>query len=194
MEAPYDLHIDAVGSFDVRSIAGVAALCALVACSPARDRAAEAVSAAKATVSARLTGRAVPNVVVPRLGDGTGSLAEYRGRAVLANLWATWCGPCKREMPALQRLSEAYRARGFVVVGIDDGEPASIVKRFVRSVEVTYPILLDSDMRYATAFSILGLPTSVFVRNNGIVDDAITGELSYSRMKRSTDRLLGDAK
>ncbi len=109
---------------------------------------------------------------------------------MLANLWATWCTPCRREMPALERLWKADRTRGFVVVGIDEGEQRDAVARFVRSVGVTYPILLDRDMQYATAFSVFGFPTSVLVRPDGNVDAVATGELGYKQMQAQAESVL----
>lgn len=176
----------------VRSITVVVLLCVLAGCSSPKDAADRAVSRAKATVSGRLAGRPMASFVVPRLGIGTGSLADYRGRPVLANLWATWCPPCRREMPALEQLWRTYRARGFVVVGIDEGEPRSAVAGWVRSIGITYAILLDQNMQYATELSVLGFPTSVFVRRDGTVDAVATGELDYTQMKMRAEHVLSE--
>ncbi|MDE2571160.1 MAG: TlpA family protein disulfide reductase, partial [bacterium] len=137
-----------------------------------------------------LVGNPVPNFVVPRLEGGTGSLADYRGKAVLANLWATWCPPCRHEMPALERLFKTYASRGFVVVGIDQGESASVVSVYLKKVGVTYPILLDNEQQYGPAFQAFGLPTSVFVERDGTVFAAHDGELTYAQMVKTAERLL----
>jgi thiol-disulfide isomerase/thioredoxin len=152
---------------------------------------ARALLAKKAAVNDRMAGKPVANFRVLRLKGGIGSLQAYGGRPVLANLWATWCDPCKREMPALERLWKTNRTQGFVVVGIDEGEQRAAVARFVRSVGVTYPILVDQDLRYATASSVLGFPTSVFVRRDGTVDAVVTGELDYAQMQARAERILG---
>ena len=140
-----------------------------------------------------LAGKLAPSFAVKRLNGGTSSLSSYRGKYVVANLWATWCPPCRHEMPALQRLSRAYARRNVVVVGIDQGEDEGVVARYVRSVGVTYPILLDSDLRYGSAFAALGLPTSVFIDAGGTVRMQIDGEMSYTRMAALTDLLLRPA-
>ena len=140
-----------------------------------------------------LAGKPAPSFAVKRLSGGTSSLSSFRGRYVVANLWATWCTPCRHEMPALQRLSRAYARRNVVVVGIDQGEDEGVVARYVRLVGVTYPILIDSDQRYATAFAAIGLPTSVFIDAGSTVRMQVDGEMSYTRMVALTDRLLRSA-
>lgn len=132
-----------------------------------------------------------PNFVVSRLDGGVGSIGDYSGRAVLVNLWATWCPPCRREMPSLQRLSRAYAHRNLVVVGIDQGEGDDVVRRYIRAVRVTYPILLDRDQQYGDAFMAVGIPTSVFVRADGTVAAVIHGAMSYRQMVERSDSTLG---
>ena len=131
-----------------------------------------------------------PTFLVGRLGGGNGSLKDYRGHAVVANVWATWCPPCRHEMPALQRLSKADASRGLIVVGLDQGEEGSVVEKFVRSIGVTYPILLDQEQKYGTAFQVVGLPTSAFIRPNGTVQTVVTGEMSYETMVKRSEQLL----
>src|SRR5512143_1365823 len=76
--------------------------------------------------------------------DGAGhTLADYRGQVVLVNLWATWCPPCQAEMPVLQKYFERYQAEGFTVVAIEDGEPESDVRSFVKQHGLTFPVWLD---------------------------------------------------
>ncbi len=93
-------------------------------------------------------------------------------------------------MPALQRLSRAYAARGLIVVGLDQGEGDDVVRRYVRSIGVTYPILMDRDQRYGEAFLVVGLPTSVFVRADGTVAAVVDGEMSYRQMVDRSDSAL----
>ncbi|TAM56400.1 TlpA family protein disulfide reductase [bacterium] len=163
---------------------GFAALLTTAACNRSAD--ATAVGGLQG-----LVGRPVPNFSVPRLGGGTGSLADYRGKAVLANLWATWCPPCRHEMPNLERLYHTYAPHGFVIVGIDQGEAASVVAAYIKKVGVTYPILLDNDQQYGPAFQAVGLPTSVFVKRDGTVSAAFDGELTYEKMRANAQAALG---
>lgn len=132
----------------------------------------------------------VPSFAVSRLEGGTGFLRAYRGHAIVANVWATWCPPCRCEMPALQKLSRAYAPRGLVVVGLDQGEADDVVRRFMRSMGVTYPILIDRDQRYGQSFMVPGLPTTVFVRPDGTVATVVYGEMSYALMVQHSEALL----
>ncbi len=140
--------------------------------------------------SSELVGKTVPNFVVPQLDCGAKSLRAYRGRAVLANLWATWCPPCRHEMPALQRLSNSYTARGLTVIGIDQGEADDVVRRYIRSIHVTYPILMDRDQRYGQSFIAVGLPTSVFIGPDGTVVGIVDGEMTYQQMIKHSESAL----
>lgn len=94
-------------------------------------------------------------------------------------------------MPSLQRLSRAYAHRNLVVVGIDQGEGDDVVRRYIRAVRVTYPILLDRDQQYGDAFMAVGIPTSVFVRADGTVAAVIHGAMSYRQMVERSDSTLG---
>lgn len=98
------------------------------------------------------------------------SLAEYRGRVVLINLWATWCEPCKREMPALQAFHDKYNDDGFSVIAINDGDPTADVLQFVKDFRLTFPVWLDPTyIATEDAFKTMGLPSSFVIDRNGIV-------------------------
>ncbi len=138
-------------------------------------------------------GQAVPSFEIGRLDGKATSLRAFRGHAVFANLWATWCPPCRHEMPALERIARLYAVRGLIVAGIDQGESDEVVRRFVRSIGVTYPILMDREQQYGTTFEVVGLPTTVFVRPDGTFDEKFTGELSFSQMRDEAEHLVGQA-
>jgi len=110
------------------------------------------------------------------------ALDSYRGRVVVMNLWATWCPPCRAEMPDLQRLYAAYGAQGLVVLGINQGESGSRASEFAHSLGIHFPILLDADQQYGRTYSALGLPTTVVVDRNGIIARGFDGPLSYAQM------------
>jgi thiol-disulfide isomerase/thioredoxin len=95
-------------------------------------------------------------------------LAAEKGNVVLLNVWATWCGPCRFEIPELQKLHDRYGKRGFKVVGVsvDEGDPAE-VKQFVAEQKMNYPVVLDPDGRIANLLQTMVLPTTVLVDRNG---------------------------
>ena len=127
-----------------------------------------------------------------RLQTDTGasaSLAQYRGRIVVLNLWATWCPPCRAEMPELQRLAEADAGRGVVVIGVNQGESAESARAFARSLQIRYPIWMDDRQLYGRAFTALGLPTTVVVGSNGIVVHGYDGALTYDQLRAALSGL-----
>lgn len=95
-------------------------------------------------------------------------LASKRDKVVLLNVWATWCGPCRYEIPELQAIHDKYAARGFEVIGVSvDESGAEAVRQFVTEQKMTYPIVLDAEGKLANILQTSVLPTSVIVDRNG---------------------------
>ena len=88
-------------------------------------------------------------------------------KAVLLNFWATWCPPCREEIPDLIRLQNEYGQKGFTVLGIDVGESPTKVSSFMNKMGINYPVLLDRDQQVATRYGIVGIPTSYLVSSDG---------------------------
>jgi peroxiredoxin len=128
------------------------------------------------------------------LHDDTGvpvSLARYRGDVVVMNLWASWCPPCRAEMPDLQRVADAYRARRLVIVGVNEGETAGRAHAFAAALGIAFPIWVDEDQRYGRAYGALGLPTTVIVGRDGKVLRGFDGALSYEQMREAVSASVG---
>lgn len=136
-------------------------------------------------------GQTASDLALPSLDGGSVELASYRGRkSVLINFWATWCGPCRQEMPALDRLRRERRET-LEVIGVSlDRTGAARVRAFVREVGVTFPILLDPEATSARAYRVRGLPTTVIVGVDGVVRHR---ELGYRDWDRAESRALVDA-
>ncbi len=130
-----------------------------------------------------LTGAPAASYDVKRLDGRTDALDRYRGSVVLMNLWATWCPPCREEMPDLQRFSQEMKSKGVVVLGVDQGESAAATGAFARAHGVTFPILLDADQQYGRSYAAIGLPTTVIVDRSGHVVRGIDGALSLAQMR-----------
>src|SRR5919201_2641192 len=95
-----------------------------------------------------------PDFVVPRLGSGSIILKELRGQVVFLNFWATWCPPCREEMPSMERLYTRYKGRGFTIVAISiDHGALQGVERFVKSLALTFPIGLDPRLAVANSYA-----------------------------------------
>ena len=143
-------------------------------------------------------GDLVPNF---RLQDVSGQpveLADLEGKAIVLNFWATWCPPCRREMPMLDTMNKAYADKGAVIVGIDVGESSQVVGRYISEVGVSYPIWVDGfpskDFDGTQAlhrqFGGLGLPTTVFIDPGGIIRSFQVGELSAGIVQSKIEAML----
>lgn len=118
------------------------------------------------------------------------SLAAYRGKVVVLNLWASWCPPCRAEMPDLQRFSAAYARRGVVVIGINQGESAQRARAYASSLGIAFPIWLDENQRYGRVFTVLGMPTTVIVGRDGNVVRGFDGALTFDEMRAAVSASL----
>jgi thiol-disulfide isomerase/thioredoxin len=131
----------------------------------------------------------MPAFALPPLRRSDVSLSSLRGKDVLVNVWATWCGPCRREMPALAALARKMGPR-LEVVAIDQGEDAQVVNAYVKQFGVGFPVYLDRDQRVGTMLHLVGLPSSFFVDRSGVVRDAVDGEMTYQMMAEKAQRLV----
>jgi len=105
------------------------------------------------------------------------SLSQYRGKIVLLNFWATWCKPCTTEMPAMQTAYDKLRDKGFVVLAVNELEDDAKVREHIKQYGHTFPVLMDRDNKVANQFGVFGLPVSVFIDQEGRVQEYIKGGL-----------------
>lgn len=132
-----------------------------------------------------LAGAPAQSFPVKRVDGSPDALGNYRGHVVVMNLWATWCPPCREEMPALERLYREYRSKGVVVIGVDQGEAAHVAAAYARAHGVTYPILVDEDQDYGRAYAAVGLPTTIVVGRDGHIVKGVDGELTLAQMREA---------
>ena len=125
------------------------------------------------------TNFSAPDVTLTDTHGVTHSLADYRGQVVLVNLWATWCPPCKAEMPTLQAYYKKYQNEGFTIVAINDGDPTTDVLQFEQDYQLSFPIWLDPKY-YATeqAFKTVNLPSSFLIDRDGSIRLQWVGAIS----------------
>ena len=135
-----------------------------------------------------------PALALPDLDGKVRDLASLKGKVVLINFWATWCQPCRREMPSMERLQQALAGEPFVVLAVDVGEDADTIEAFTSQLDTvpTFPILLDTRSRTMQAWKVAGLPTTYLVDQQGrVVASAIGGrEFDHPDVVRAIRELL----
>ena len=128
-------------------------------------------------------GQAAPDFTLPNLLDGKGSisLASYRGTPVLVNFWATWCVPCKDEMPLLEAAHKKWGSKvQFIGIDRQDYKPDALT--FAQNTHVTYPLAADPNATLDGAYRLRGMPTSVFIDRDGRIVDRVTGPVTKSQL------------
>ena len=120
-------------------------------------------------------GALAPDFLLERLDSGEIRLSELRGRPVVLNFWATWCSPCRKEMPQLIKAYDSLQDQGLVVIGLNLQEGKSIVRPFADDFGIKFPIAIDHDGEVGDRYRLLGLPTTFFIDRNGVVRSVFTG-------------------
>jgi len=116
-----------------------------------------------------------PDFQLPTLDGKVISLRDFRGRPVLLNFWASWCGPCRFEMPFLENVYRARSGEGLVVLAVNLQESPERVREFVERMGISFPVLLASSPEVPLAYNIRSLPTTFFIDKNGIIRDIKIG-------------------
>jgi peroxiredoxin len=126
-------------------------------------------------------GGAAPALELADLEGKKHRLRDYRGSAVLVNFWATWCVPCREEMPSIERLRASLEGRRFVVLAVNLAEPESRIRKFLEAVPVGFPVLLDRDANASKAWQARVLPATFIVGPDGAIRYRHVGELDWSK-------------
>ncbi|MGE5618840.1 MAG: TlpA family protein disulfide reductase [Sphingomonadaceae bacterium] len=145
--------------------------------------------AARPDVGPRV-GNLAPDFSLKGLDGQTVRLSELRGKPVLVNFWATWCPPCRQEMPDLEKVYQRYRDEGVVFLGVNKEEDAETVRKFVEQNRYSWTFLLDSDGKVGNSYWVSGIPTSYFVDREGIVRDIHIGILNVSLLEAKLGKIL----
>lgn len=133
-------------------------------------------------------GYLAPDFTLATLDGGEFNLREVRGTPVVLNFWATWCGPCRRELPALQAAAERYDGE-VLIVGVDQGEEASTVQEFVDELGLTFTIPMDAEMQVAHDYNVMGMPTTFFVDADGVIRHVWAGEMNSVTLAEGISRI-----
>lgn len=144
------------------------------------------------------TGDSAPEFTLLNLRGERVSFSSLNGRGVVLNFWASWCGPCRREMPLLDSVHKKYSPRGVTIVGINLDEPLATVKAFIESIGVSYPIWVDPPANESGVdgtralyirFGGIGLPTTFFIDANGIIQQRQIGELNRAFLQNGAEAI-----
>ncbi len=136
-------------------------------------------------------GSVAPDFSLPALVGEAQSLRDYRGHVVVLNFWASWCGPCRAEMPDMQVVYGELRDRGLVVLGVNQGEGRDQVQAFAGDFGLSFPILLDADRSVGALYGVDAYPTTFIIDTSGVIRQVIVGgPLSRMVLRGMVDGLL----
>jgi len=131
--------------------------------------------------------RAAPDFLLEKLDGGTVRLSDLQGKAVLVNFWATWCQPCRSEVPHLVAAYERYRQEGLEIVAVNLQEDEDTIADFVEEFGVEFPVVVDRSGDVADEYRVPGIPTSYFVDRSGVVRSIYTGPLVGQQSRQGID-------
>ncbi len=134
-----------------------------------RDRAQHSIASSGEAAGSivRKVGEAIPDLELRTLSGSVVTLSELDSKVTLINFWATWCGPCVKEMPSLQKLSDAYSAKGLNVIGINlDEDPEAVLEKFLEKNQIKFRSFVDSKGDLADRFNVSGLPLTLVIDKN----------------------------
>ncbi len=109
-----------------------------------------------------------PDFTLPALGGKSLSLSQYKGQVVMINFWATWCGPCRQEMPLLDAMYKKYKAMGFTLIGVNVEPDSKAAEEFLRKLPVSFPVAFDAESKVSQLYNVQGMPSTVIVDRKGI--------------------------
>jgi cytochrome c biogenesis protein CcmG/thiol:disulfide interchange protein DsbE len=143
------------------------------------------------TAAVAAKGHDAPDFVLTDLQGQTVKLSDLRGKAVVLNFWATWCPPCKQEIPWLVELQKRYGGQGLQIVGVsmDDGDPKDVVK-FAAENSINYPVLIGEEKVAEQYGGIDYLPTTFYIDRNGVVLDRVFGQPEREEIEQNVKRAI----
>jgi peroxiredoxin len=161
---------------------------------PPDTTAASAVVTDVALTPAPLADHPAPDFSLANL-DGTNiALIDLKGQVLLINVWATWCPPCRVEMPSIQAAYEQYHDQGFTVLAVNLQEDPAAVAAFMRDYQLTFPALLDRNGQVSRAYQAVALPSSFFVDHRGVIRAVYRGPMPRSTIVGTVEQLLLEGK
>ncbi len=122
-----------------------------------------------------------PGFRLKNLQGDHSKLSDYHGKVVLLNFWATWCAPCRKEMPGMEKLWQTYRGQGLVILAVStDSGGESRIRNFASRLGLTFPILLDADSQASDRYRVAGIPVSFLIDRQGRIVDRVLGSKEWA--------------
>jgi thiol-disulfide isomerase/thioredoxin len=152
------------------------------------------VQAGAAPIQAPQVGFAAPDINLRNAQDEAVQLSDFRGQPVIINLWASWCGPCRAEMPAIQRVSEEYADQGLVILAVNatNQDSQANAMAFVAEHRLTFPILFDIDGLVSQVYRLQALPSTYFVDQFGVIEEVVIGgPMAEALLRTRAENLFG---
>lgn len=122
-----------------------------------------------------MRGKTAPDFTLPTLDGGVMKLAEHKGKLIFLNIWASWCAPCREEMPSMQRLAGKLKGANFAMLTISIDKNKEDAAKFVKELNLTFPVALDPDQKVAPLYKITGVPETYIISPEGVVTHHLIG-------------------
>lgn len=127
-------------------------------------------------------GAEAPDFELVDLNGNIHRLSDYKGQGVLLNFWGTWCEPCKREFPAIERQYKSFEEQGVRVLAVNIAETEFEVKNYVKSMSMTFPVAIDPTKSVMNAYNVTNLPATILINAEGKVEKIVTGEMKEAQI------------
>jgi len=183
--------------FHRNALAAIFSICVVfLACKPRQADAQVSSEAERALRNANiqvLRQRPDPrDFMLPLLTGGNATLSSYKGKVVILNFWATWCPPCRTEMPSMETLYQRFNAQGLEILAVDIGEDLSTVRQFISNSGYSFPVMLDSGNRVSSVYGMKAIPTSYIIDREGKIIGRVVGGILWDNQRVITaiDALL----
>lgn len=142
--------------------------------------------------SGRAPSATAPDFTLPAVAGESITLSTLKGEVVLINIWATWCAPCRAEMPEIQATYARYQAKGFTTLAVNLGEEPEVITAFLQQRGLRFPVLLDRDGKVSEAYGAYVLPESFLLDRQGVIRAAYRGPIPRGVLTETVEQLLGE--
>jgi len=130
-----------------------------------------------------------PDFTLTDLAGNTVSLTDYKGKNIYLNFWASWCGPCKMEMPDIEKIYQEYKDKDLIVLAVDVGENMDTVNDFVTANQFNFSVLLDPKGSVAKTYKVSSIPVSIFINKEGLIVSKKIGLMTHAQMQAYVSEL-----